>query len=185
MRLNALRYLRLVFVALLVSTAAVGLPTSASATPLQDELAFVRDINLLRASKGVPALVVDTRLTSTARNFAATMAATGHIYHNPDLAAQAPADWLRLGENVGVGYDERGLHNAFVNSPGHYRNLVEVEFNAVGIGVVYSGGKTWVVEMFMKSASAPVVAAPVKPELVTSPSERAARYRTALDQHAP
>lgn len=170
---------------LAVAVVVALLPIVAMSAPAQadtqlDEMAFVRDINALRATKGLSPLVADARLTDVARNFAVKMAASGGIYHNPDLASQAPGDWLKLGENVGVGGDEPGLHQAFVNSPGHYRNLVDGDFQSVGIGVVYSGGRMWVVEEFMKSENPPVPLVVTKPAPVTSSDARLNRYRQVL-----
>jgi uncharacterized protein YkwD len=149
------------FAVVIIALAMFALPSgTAYASTASDEDAFVRDINALRASQGLPALAVESHLTSIARSFAAQMAANGSIFHNPNLASSAPSQWLKLGENVGVGYDEPSLHQAFVNSPAHYRNLVDPSYRYIGLGVVYSGGKTWVVEDFMQT-STPIAAAPV------------------------
>jgi uncharacterized protein YkwD len=160
----------------------VGPATPAQATTSHDEAAFVVRINELRASRGLPSLAVDTRLTATARGWASSMASAGTISHNPNLAAQAPGDWLKLGENVGVGADVPTLHNAFVNSAPHYRNLVDADYTSIGVGVVYSGGRTWVVEMFMR-ASGPVASpVPSKPAPIASPADRIERYKAVLRQ---
>src|SRR5437016_788118 len=60
--------------------------TAHAADPVADEAAFVAETTALRASVGQPALEVDSRLAAMARSWAATMAAGGRIWHNPDLA---------------------------------------------------------------------------------------------------
>ncbi len=74
-------------------------------------------------------------------------------------------NWQRLAENVGVstmrsacsmtdleasaGKAVEGLHNAFVNSSGHYKNMVG-DHNQVGIGVHIDATKMWVTVRFAK-----------------------------------
>ena len=53
------------------------------------------------------------------------MVQAGQISHNPNLGSEVSGDWTKLGENVGVGYDVDGLMQAFINSPAHYKNLVD------------------------------------------------------------
>jgi hypothetical protein len=124
-------------------------PVAAQADTVSDEAAFVTKINELRASKGLPALVVHENLVAKARSWAATMAAAGKIWHST-LSDGITADWKKLGENVGMGGSVDGLHAAFVASPGHYANLVDPNFGHVGIGIVMSGKTIFVAEMFMQ-----------------------------------
>ncbi|GMA86960.1 hypothetical protein GCM10025868_22100 [Angustibacter aerolatus] len=59
-----------------------------------------------------------------------------------------------VGENVGVGGSEAGLHSAFMHSPGHRANILSKDYTQVGIGVAFGGGRTWVAEVFRKPAPA-------------------------------
>jgi len=54
-----------------------------------------------------------------------------------------------LGENVGRGGNIETLHQAFMDSPGHRDNLLNPVYDLVGIGVVWSEGIPYVVEVFM------------------------------------
>jgi hypothetical protein len=138
-------------------------PAAASASTGSDEAAFVAKINQLRASKGLGQLQVDAQLTGIARNWAAHMAGAHAISHNPNLASQVTENWTKLGENVGHGNEVDSLFQAFVNSPEHYRNLVDPAFNYVGVGVVRaSDGSMFTSHEFMQLAGsvAPVAAAP-------------------------
>jgi hypothetical protein len=139
------------------------------ADPVSEEAAFVADINALRAGLGVPALEVHPNLVDKARGWAATMAAAGRIWHStvPDGIT---ADWAKLGENVGMGGSETGLHAAFVASPHHYDNLIDPAFTYVGVGVVHAGAIVFVSEVFMKLApAAPPAATPAPRPPATIP----------------
>lgn len=156
-------------VAVILALGVMTVPTTAGAAdPAADEAAFVTRINELRAGKGLPALEVHPNLVEKARAWAGTMSAAGRIWHST-LSDGITADWLKLGENVGMGGDVDALHAAFVASPKHYDNLVDPAFGQIGIGVVYANGTLFVSEMFMKldSARAPVAPPPPAPAAVT------------------
>jgi hypothetical protein len=137
---------------------------SASTTTDSAEAAFFADLNSLRASQGLSALIVDTRLVTIARAWSVQMAAAGAISHNPNLTALAPASWQALGENVGVGPTEPSLNSAFINSPHHYANMVDPSYNTVGIGVVMAGTSIYVTVDFAQ------LPAPVPATLLSAPS---------------
>jgi hypothetical protein len=131
----------------------------ASADGAGDERAFVDRLNAVRAAKGLPALMVDVRVIDVARSWSATMAGANRLYHNPSLAAQMPNEWEKIGENVGYGGSVAAVADAFVASPDHYRNIVDPAFNAVGVGVVWSGTRLWVTQNFMKAPSGSIAGA--------------------------
>ncbi|MDQ3145662.1 MAG: CAP domain-containing protein, partial [Actinomycetota bacterium] len=121
----------------------ITLPVPRAEAAAGSEGAFASKINGLRASKGLPALQYDGQLTGVARAWASHMADVGSISHNPSLSSQVTSNWRKLGENVGTGGDVDSLHQAFVNSPGHYANLVDPAFTHFGIGVVERNGVLW------------------------------------------
>jgi hypothetical protein len=145
-----------------------------TANPAAMENDFVSRINALRASKGLGALQVDAELTGIARSWSAKMAQAGTISHNPNFAGQVHANWVKLGENVGVGPDVPSLFQAFVNSPHHYENLVDPAFTRVGVGVVVtSNGTLYTAHQFerLASDSAPAVAAaPARAPAASAPA---------------
>jgi hypothetical protein len=124
-------------------------PAAAQADTVSDEAAFVTRINELRTTKGLAPLQVNANLTEKARAWSAGMAAAGKIWYST-LSDGVTEDWKKLGENVGMGGSVDGLHRAFVNSPGHYANLVEPVFSHVGIGIVMNGSTIYVSEVFMQ-----------------------------------
>ena len=95
-------------------------------------------VNISRTALGLRALVRRPELDVMARAQAGRMAARGDIYHNPNLGADATAaglDWIRLGENVGVGPDVAVIHAAFLASPHHRDNMLFPAYNAIGVGI--------------------------------------------------
>jgi uncharacterized protein YkwD len=151
------KILAILATAAMLFTAEGFMAASAKADSGGTEGAFVVAINNLRAGKGLPALAVDARLTAIARGWSSNMAGARVLSHNPDLAAQAPAGWRSLGENVGVGPSVDWLEAAFEASPHHYANLVDPSYTSIGVGVVEANGQIWVTEDFMGGASAPAV----------------------------
>jgi uncharacterized protein YkwD len=128
-----------------------GLQESALATPEELEAEFVTRLNDLRAAQGLSRLEVDGPLTAVARSWAGSMAADDHISHRSDLADVSPhPDWVRIGENVGVGATVEQLHDAFVDSPAHYENMVDPGWQLVGVGVLVDDGSIWVAVNFLE-----------------------------------
>jgi hypothetical protein len=146
------------------------------------EAQFVSRINSLRASKGLSQLQVSGQLQGVARNWTDKMVQAGQISHNPNLASQVSGDWTKLGENVGVGYDVDGLMQAFINSPAHYRNLVDPDWNYVGVGVtVAADGRMYTTHNFMAMGAAP----PPPPPPAPKPAPKPAAPRPASPSPGP
>ncbi len=125
-------------------------PAAARASAPDVEAQFVSSINRLRASKGLSQLKVSTQVTGVARNWTDKMVANGKISHNPNLANEIKGDWTKAGENVGVGYDVDGLMQAFIDSSLHYKNLVDSDWNYLGVGVTLTDdGRMWTTHNFM------------------------------------
>ena len=148
---------------LAITLCAVALPAPARAADPSAESQFVARINSLRESKGLAPLAVDSELVGVARNWTDRMVSAGHISHNPNLAGQVDEDWVKLGENVGVGASVDQLMQAFINSPEHYKNLVDPAYGYVGVGVSYdANGRMYTTHNFMQLADQGYVTSPVK-----------------------
>jgi uncharacterized protein YkwD len=106
---------------------------------------FVSQINRARRADGRAHLASSSTLTSVAARWAAHMARTNVLAHNPHLAGSV-SHWHFLGENVGVGYSAASLEGAFWASPEHRANMLDRDYNRLGVAVVDVGGKLWVVE---------------------------------------
>jgi len=160
-------------------------PADAAVDTRAVESAFVAKINALRAAKGLGQLRVDGELTSIARQWAGRMAAKGDIAHNPSFSAQVTANWIKLGENVGMGPTVDKLHAAFVASPTHYKNLVDGDFELIGVGVVVApGGTLFTAHQFERLAPAGAAPAGTAPAAPAAPA-RAARSASPQPVAAP
>ena len=160
---------------LAITLSVVALPPSARAADPGAESEFVARINSLRASKGLAPLQVDGELVGVARRWTDRMVSNGHISHNPNLAGEVDENWVKLGENVGVGANVDQLMDAFIASPEHYKNLVDPAYGYIGVGVSYDdSGRMYTTHNFMQLAddgyvTAPVKAAPEPPALPRPP----------------
>jgi uncharacterized protein YkwD len=106
-------------------------------------------INGTRSLHRLIGLRLNDRLNTVARRHSARMASSDNLHHNPRLAKElASMSWRIIGENVGVGATVQTLHKAFMNSPSHRSNVLGRRYRLVGIGVVLSGGRTWVTVVF-------------------------------------
>ena len=170
---------------LFASVIAMGQPGRAEAANGGAESAFVAEINALRAAHGVQPLQVYSELVGVARSWTDNMAAAGTISHNGSYANQVSAPWLKLGENVGVGPSVDALMNAFIASPGHYRNLVDPAFNYIGVGVTMGAdGTMYTTHDFMYMPDDAPAAAP-EPEPAPAPEPAADPAPAASAASAP
>ena len=77
-----------------------------------------------------------------------------------DLAKQAGYDYIVIGENLALGNfkDDQALVQAWMDSPGHRANILNVSYRDIGIAVgrgTYEGHSTWIaVQEFGKPRSA-------------------------------
>ncbi len=150
---------------LVAALSATALPIATAADP-GIEAEFLDLLNAERTAAGLNELYVHDDLLDDARSHSQVMLDGDFLHHNPDLASVTEG-WWRLGENVGVGPDAPVLHEAFMNSEGHRRNIMG-EWDYVGIGVqVESEYKIWVTVVFMEAWPGE----PVDPEPEPAPAE--------------
>ena len=164
-------HVRLPFAVALVLTLGVGAttaivaPTMASAQtadrdPNVLEAQFISGVNALRTSQGLAPFIIDPEIRPVAMGWTEKMAAAGSISHNPNLAKEITASWRKLGENVGTGPDVASVEDAFENSPGHRRNLLDPEFTLVSITVVVRGERIFVTQQFRTPSAQAAPSAP-------------------------
>ncbi|MDQ1629043.1 MAG: hypothetical protein QOI54_2787 [Actinomycetota bacterium] len=143
----------LVALALILASFVVGTATARPAGASTFEDTFSADVNGARAARGLPSLSIREELVAVARAQAARMARRSALYHNPNLTSDVH-NWRWVGENVGYGPDVQAVHTAFMNSPAHRDNILDRDYTEVGIGVVASGGRVWVAEVFRRPSNA-------------------------------
>jgi len=157
---TTLRLLAASAVAMILLSTGATAPTAEAAEPgLESQ--YVASINAVRADAGLPPLEVYGELTAVARAWADQMASENRIWHNPNLGGQISAPWWKVGENVGTGYEVGAVMDAFVNSAAHYRNIVDADFEFIGVGVTWgSDGRMYTAHVFMDLDGGRVAAAP-------------------------
>lgn len=112
-------------------------------------------VNRERQSRGLAPLVRDERLQEAARRHSQRMAAAHEISHQfggePELQLRLRAvRWDASGENVAVAGDAERAHTALMHSPHHRENILDREFNSVGIGVVRTAQGVFVTQDFAR-----------------------------------
>ncbi len=133
-----------------------------------DELDYVNRMNVLRAGLGLKGLTPDPNMESLARAHTAEMVVTQKLDHTVDLVAGVYEPWSKLGENIGFGQNNAAIWAAFVASPPHYHNLINPDYDRVGVAIAIDpSGIQWTTHRFMQSG-APV--ADTLPPWATTPS---------------
>jgi uncharacterized protein YkwD len=140
---------RLTAVALLVCalSAAVAWPASASSSP---ERVALRSVNRARTHHGVQTLELQAGISRLARRHSARMAARHRLFHDCVSCILRRHGWRAIGENVGYASSVRSVSVLFMRSREHRANILCSCFTRVGIGVVRSGGRIWITEIFFR-----------------------------------
>jgi len=112
-------------------------------------------LNQSRAEAGVPALKLDDKLQDAARTHTRLLVQHGALSHQfpgePPLNQRlrtAGVFFTAAAENAGRNSEADDVNSMFLRSPGHRQNMLNADYNAVGIGVVHRGGDYWVTEDF-------------------------------------
>lgn len=121
-----------------------------------DARALFNNVNTARAQRGLPPLAWDDRLSAIALNLAEQMAERRYFGHtSPDGVTFQ--DRLRsfnyrysfAAENIALDSDVEHAHEALLNSPGHYANIMDPHPHKLGVAALSAGeGQTFYVEDF-------------------------------------
>ena len=138
----------MVLTALLLLTPAALWAQARSLSP-DSEQEILRLLNHERESRGLPALIFSEPLRQAARKHSERMAAAHEIGHqlpgeaDPERRVGREIHSFDVsGENVAVAANAARAHSALMHSPPHRANILDPEYNSVGIGVVERGGAT-------------------------------------------
>jgi len=108
--------------------------------------------NQSRAEAGAGPLKWDRALAEAAMRHCERMVQEGAISHRyggePDLlerTSNAGAHFSLIEENIAVGPHAAGIHDGWMHSPGHRRNLLNPEVDRVGIAVIAARGGLYAV----------------------------------------
>jgi len=124
-------------------------PSVRTHNPAVDAQRFIELINEARKAHGLAPLRSRKDLRTIAVHWSARMAAEERIWHNHALRNEV-FGWWRLGENVGwAAGSVEYLHQAFLASPEHRRNILDPLFTSIGVAeTVSADGRIFVVEDF-------------------------------------
>ncbi|MCX7021351.1 MAG: CAP domain-containing protein [bacterium] len=136
---------------LLATVGATAFTGEAEAEDLMLEL-----VNAARAEEGVAPLVMDPAFTQIARQHSWEMITLNYFGHEspvpgsetvPQRVANAGLTEVWIGENIGADYRSgpydwaaltRSTFEGLMDSPPHRANILDPDFNRVGIGIVHS-----------------------------------------------
>ena len=151
------RFTRSLFLFAFLATS-LGLGSVLAANPvgatLAEEARFVELLNEYRAAQGLGPLEPMVLIADLSRDHSQWMADHGNLQHAENIANGLPdRSWLGVAENIGFASHRsdtvKALHDGFVNSSGHERNMTGANYDAVGVGVVNSGNTMWVTFRFV------------------------------------
>jgi uncharacterized protein YkwD len=114
--------------------------------------------NQARAAHGLGALKWDPALAAAAMRHCERMARAGSISHQysgeadvDGRAGQAAAHFSLIEENVATGPYADGIHQGWMNSPGHRANLLSPAIDRVGLAVVARGHQLYAVADYSRA----------------------------------
>ena len=122
----------------------------------QAEQVLLALANMARAQAGAPRLTLDAGMSRAARAHAAAMFSARRLSHQFEdeptlplrLAASTHTQLEQEGENVALDFDAANGHQHLMLSPPHRANLLNPAYNVVGLGVVRSGDRLYIVQDF-------------------------------------
>lgn len=122
-------------------------------------------MNQARNARGLPSLRASSRLTGVAQRWTHAMIASGSFDHGADFALRISSGgyaWRAAAENIASGYaTPLSVVNAWMNSQGHCRNILNPAFRDVGTGVAVpgvggaTGPGTWTADFGLRMSQAP------------------------------
>lgn len=134
-----------------------SISNSAAAHPTSDEKLLFDSANRERAAEGLQLLHWDDALAAAAEKHAELMLRENKLSHEfpgelslAERAAQAGAKFSLIAENVAIGPDAAGIHDGWMHSPGHRKNILNPSVSAVGISVMAGERELFAVEDFSK-----------------------------------
>lgn len=136
-------------------------PTSVATARYESRLLDL--VNQARAKFGLREIESNPRLNAAAAWMAQDLSKSRQLSHTDSLGRRAGQrateqgyDWSMVGENLALGYQTpESVLNAWLNSPGHRKNILTPDFQEVGFGLAPGrrpGQYVWV-QVFGRSAT--------------------------------
>ena len=93
-------------------------------------------VNQYRVSQGLPAVLVDPRVSGLAREHSAAMAKKGQLNHDEFPSRVRRSGFAMCVENIGWNYrSPEAQFDGWRASPGHDRNMLDRRVDHMGIGI--------------------------------------------------
>ena len=128
-----------------------------SSYPSSEEKLLLDAANRERAAAGLQALQWNDALAAAARQHAQVMVSQNLLLHQcldelplDQRAAQAGAKFSMIAENIAVGPNAEAIHNGWMHSPGHRKNILNADVTAVGIATMRGSGGLFAVQDFSR-----------------------------------
>ncbi len=126
-----------------------------SSHPSPDEKFLLDAANRERAAAGLQALRWDNALAEAARQHVEVMVSQNLLLHQcldeaplDQRAARAGAKFSLIAENIAVGPNAERIHDGWMHSTGHRKNILNAGITAVGIAVLRGTGGIFAVQDF-------------------------------------
>lgn len=127
--------------------AAAPAPTARGVSMSELQRTVFDQVNQQRGMSGRSRLAARDRMMTTAQRWAEELARCRCLKHRAP-PFQVGKGWYAAAENVGYGPSLSSIHSAFMNSPGHRRNILTRRFTHLGVGVARDGNTYYVVHAF-------------------------------------
>lgn len=125
--------------------------------PTSDEKILLDSANRERVAEGLQLLHWDDALAAAAEKHLEVMIREHKLSHEfpgelslAERAAQAGAKFSMVAENIAFGPDAPTIHDDWMHSPGHRKNIMNPAASAVGIAVLRENPELFAVEDFSK-----------------------------------
>jgi len=112
-------------------------------------------INAARGEAGLDALALDNTLCQGAFLKSKDMGINNYFSHQSptygspfDMMQSLGINYRTAAENIARNYSVKGAFDAFMNSPGHRANILNSDFNKVGLGFWQQGSDLYVTQWF-------------------------------------
>ncbi len=134
-------------------------PAPTTSSPDEDaaaEAALLASINESRKEAGVAPVRTEETLCQAARLHAKRMVAAQQLEHQfpgepsllPRFAAVSPLQLDRAGENIADASGSESATSVLMHSPPHRANILDPNFNVVGVAAIWTQGRLYVVQDF-------------------------------------
>jgi uncharacterized protein YkwD len=127
----------------------------AQTRPSSDEMKLFNLLNQERERAGLQRLQWDYHLAESARFHAQQMVQHRELSHmlpgEPDMGERIAATGIRfdaIAENVAYAPTVESAHQGLMNSPPHRTNIMNPQYDAVGVAVISSGRELYVAQNF-------------------------------------